>query len=41
MMPRVRALSPSAAITAGGGPMNVIPSASQISAKSGSSERNP
>jgi hypothetical protein len=35
------ALSPTRAITSGLGPMNVIPLSAQISAKYGSSERNP
>ncbi len=38
---RASALSPSCCITAAGGPMKTMPLASQISAKSGSSDRKP
>jgi hypothetical protein len=41
MSRRAVALLPICCITAGGGPTKVNPSAAQISAKSGSSERKP
>ena len=39
--PRAATLSPSLAITSGGGPMNAIPLLAHASAKYGSSDRNP
>jgi hypothetical protein len=41
MSRRAVALLPICCITAGGGPTKVSPSAAQISAKSGSSDRKP
>jgi len=41
MRSRAVALSPTFSITSGRGPMNVIPSSAQISAKYGSSDRKP